>query len=130
MPIMKRLILIVLSILLLFTVNTIVADDDQELIYIPLLNDKDNTNDNRSSNNQKIVSVYFRLLNTVKTTFLSDLGLVYTYMVNLTTGESYSAAYVSSSEKSSFIPLPDSSGYYMIRYTTELGEIYQGYFIK
>lgn len=76
-----------------------------------------------------IRACYDAMSSAIYTTFLSDLGLVEMTVTNLSTGEIWSATQESSTTSFNVIYVSGSQGFYILEYTTEAGDIYEGCFV-
>ena len=76
-----------------------------------------------------IYAFYDGISSAIHTTFLSDLGLVEMTVTNLSTGEIWSATQESSTTSFNVIYVSGSQGFYILEYTTEAGDIYEGCFV-
>ena len=76
-----------------------------------------------------IRAYYDGMSSVIYTSFLSDLGIVEMTVTNLSTGEIWSATQESSTTSFNVIYVSGSQGFYILEYTTEAGDIYEGCFV-
>ena len=124
---MKKLIIIILALLPLFTLS-VNADDNSTRQIIPIKR-VTTTNGNRSISQTPIECCYMGIMNFIQTSVYTDLGDVYVEVINNNTGETFWDSFDSGINPQHILTVSGTSGYYQVTYITETGDIYEGSFI-
>ena len=122
----KKIILLLLAALLPLSVFQLNADEKKTKHGIPLNPVKDYQDNNRSLIQLPIESCYMGMMNLIQSTFSRDLGEVVLEVINTSTGEIICETFDSGVTPQTLLPISGDSGYYIITYTTESGDIYEG----
>ncbi len=126
-----KLILMTLAILLplsSFASNAEESPHKQEIPLTPVIVNGGLDNNNRSLVQLPVECCYFRMMNIIVTTVLSDVGDVTLTVTNCSTGSVWYNSFDSTMEPRSFLPISEEPGIYEIVYITEAGNIYEGTF--
>lgn len=123
----KKLIPITLALAAMFCTLPMRGDSPPENVKEIPIRKVDKDDKIRSLN--CIYAFYDGISSAIHTTFLSDLGLVEMTVTNLSTGEIWSATQESSTTSFNVIYVSGSQGFYILEYTTEAGDIYEGCFV-
>ena len=126
-----KLILMTLAILLplsSFASNAEESPHKQEIPLTPVIVNGGLDNNNRSLVQLPVECCYFRMMNIIVTTVLSDVGDVTLTVTNCSTGSVWYNSFDSTMEVRSFLPISEEPGIYEIVYITETGNIYEGTF--
>ena len=126
-----KLILMTLAILLplsSFASNAEESPHKQEIPLTPVIVNGGLDNNNRSLVQLPVECCYFRMMNIIVTTVLSDVGDVTLTVTNCSTGSVWYNSFDSTMEPRSFLPISEEPGIYEIVYITETGNIYEGTF--
>lgn len=126
-----KLILMTLAIFLplsSFASNAEESPHKQEIPLTPVIVNGGLDNNNRSLVQLPIECCYFRMMNIIVTTVLSDVGDVTLTVTNCSTGSVWYNSFDSTMEPRSFLPISEEPGIYEIVYITETGNIYEGTF--
>ena len=121
-----KIILFFLAVFLPLSVFQLNADEKKPEQKIPLTKIKGDFNYNRSLILLPIESCYIGMMSLIQTTFSGDLGEVSLEIINTSTGEICSETFDSGVTPQTLLPISGDSGYYIITYTTESGDIYEG----
>ena len=124
---MRKLIILIMAFLLPLSALEMRADDKEQIKKIPLWR-TDGSHLRRDFVVIPIESYYYASMEGLITT-ATNLGDVVVNISNMSTGESWSNIFDSSTESQSFFQISGTPGYYGIEYVTESGEIYSGEFI-
>ena len=124
----KKIILLFLAALLPLSVFQLNADEKNKRKEIPLKQINKTHENNRSLILYPVESCYMGMMNLIQTTFSRDLGEVTLEVINTSTGEISCETFDSGVTPQTLLPISGDSGYYTITYTTESGDIYEGYF--
>lgn len=126
---MKKIIFCLVAALLPLSVLNVYADENTEVSKkIPLKMKDGNSNFNRSLTQIPIESTYFGMMNMIQTVVSSDLGLVNIEVTNTATGEFWSDSFDSEISPISTLSISGTSGLYLVTYTTDDGNLYEGDF--
>ena len=116
-----------MAVFLPLSVFQLNADEKKIKREIPLSKVTDSSKDNRSITLQPIECCYMGVTNHIQTTFSCDLGEVTLEVINISTGEISCDTFDSAVTPQTLLQISGDSGYYSITYTTESGDIYEGY---
>ncbi len=125
---MKQLLLIILAAFLPLSAFSLNADGPQNKQEIPLspVYDGHQNRDNRSLIQLPIECYYESFTNLIQTSVTSDLGYVVVEVLNTSTGETLCTTFDSEIIPQTYLPISGAPGLYLITYTTESGDIYEG----
>lgn len=121
-----KIILSFLAVFLPLSVFQLNADEKNTRHEIPIKQVIKTHENNRSLIQIPIESCYMGMMNFIQTTFSEDLGEVTLEVINTSTGEICSETFDSGVTLQTHLPISGDSGYYIITYTTESGDIYEG----
>lgn len=121
-----KIILSFLAVFLPLSVFQLNADEKNTRHEIPIKQVIKTHENNRSLIQIPIESCYMGMMNFIQTTFSEDLGEVTLEVINTSTGEICSETFDSGVTPQTLLPISGDSGYYIITYTTESGDIYEG----
>lgn len=111
-----------------FASNAEESPHKQEIPLTPVIVNGGLDNNNRSLVQLPVECCYFRMMNIIVTTVLSDVGDVTLTVTNCSTGSVWYNSFDSTMEVRSFLPISEEPGIYEIVYITETGNIYEGTF--
>ena len=126
-----KLILMTLAILLplsSFASNAEESPHKQEIPLTPVIVNGGLDNNNRSLVQLPVECCYFRMMNIIVTTVLSDVGDVTLTVTNCSTGSVWHSSFDSAMEPQTMLTLSGDSGIYQIMYIIESGSTYVGNF--